>query len=300
MGGTVGRARRYDPLVDLEISGLDASFGCEVRGWDPSVPFTPDEVDTLREALGRFSLLLFRGQQTPEDDQLVRCAASFGELYREEDPAPQSSASPYIRWIENDPEQDAAGAAGAAILPWHTDRTYRDRPAKETLLEAMVVPDSGGDTSFCNMYRAWDGLDPALRNRVVGRNAWHRLDTFQAVREAEEAQATEGQGERRAELGTPTPETEAWHPVAFVHPEFAKTALYVNKFVYQIDGMDPSESQELRDELLAAATSPDNVYRHIWRAGDLLLADQVGTVHRRETFDSAQARVMRRVSTNVP
>jgi taurine dioxygenase len=286
--------------VDLEISGLDASFGCEVRGWDPSAPFTPDDVDALRDALGRFSLLLFRGQRTPDDDELVRCAGSFGELHREFEPAAEGTENPYIRWIENDPEQDAAGAAGGGVLPWHTDRTYCDRPAKETFLEAMVVPAFGGDTSFCNMYRAWDTLDPELRDRVVGRKAWHRLDTFQAVRVAEEVRATGPHAQLRAELGTPTPETEAWHPVAFVHPEFPRTALYVNKFVYQIDGMEPSESQELRDELLAAATTPDNVYRHTWRAGDLLVADQVGTVHRRETFDGAQGRRMRRVSTNLP
>jgi alpha-ketoglutarate-dependent 2,4-dichlorophenoxyacetate dioxygenase len=261
---------------------------------------TSDEVDALRDALGRFALLLFRGQRRPESEELVRFARSFGELHREFEPAGQGSESPYIRWIENDPEQDAAGAAGAAILPWHTDRTYRERPAKETLLEAIVVPGSGGDTSFCNMYRAWDALDPALRDELVDRRAWHRLDTYQAVREAEEVQATGAQEERRAELGTPTPESEAWQPVAPVHPEFGRTALYLNKFVYQIDGMNPSESQHLRDELLDAATTADNVYRHTWCAGDLLLADQVGTVHRRESFDSGQARRMRRVSTNVP
>jgi taurine dioxygenase len=286
--------------VDFEITALDASFGCEVRGWDPSASLTPDDVDALRDALGRFTLLLFRGQRTPENEELVGLASSFGELHRDAEPDAEGSENPFIRWIENDPEQGAATAAGAAILPWHTDRTYRERAAKETILEALVVPDSGGDTSFCNMYRAWEVLEPALRDTLVDRSSWHRLDTFQAVREAEEAHATGPQDERRIELGTPTPETEAWHPIASVHPEFAKTALYVNKFVYQIEGMNPSESQQLRDELLAGATTADNVYRHTWRAGDLLLADQVGTVHRRETFDSSQARVMRRVSTNLP
>jgi taurine dioxygenase/pentalenolactone F synthase len=286
--------------VRLKITGLHASFGGEVRGWDPSVSFTPDEVDALHDALGRFALLLFRGQRSPDNEELLRFAGSFGELHRGAESAAQEGGDdPYVLRIENDPEQDAAGVAGASSMPWHSDYTFKERPAKETILEAMVLPDSGGDTSFCNMYRAWDALDPALRDELVDRNAWHRLDTYQAVREAEEENAGP-QGGRRAELGTPEPETDAWHPVAYVHPEFAKTALYLNKFVYQIDGMSPSESQQLRDELLDAASTADNVYRHMWCVGDLVVFDQIGTVHRRETFDSGQARLMRQLSTILP
>ena len=46
------------------------------------------------------------------------------------------------------------GYAGSGYLPWHTDYTFRERAAKETLLEAVELPDDGPRTHWVNTYEA--------------------------------------------------------------------------------------------------------------------------------------------------
>ena len=43
-----------------------------------------------------------------------------------------------------------------------------EHPAGFTMLLAREVPPSGGDTSFLNMYRAYEELPDDLRRRVEG------------------------------------------------------------------------------------------------------------------------------------
>ena len=41
---------------------------------------------------------------------------------------------------------------------WHTDDSYFAKPAKATMYQSLKIPESGGETRFCNMRQAYDDL----------------------------------------------------------------------------------------------------------------------------------------------
>ena len=44
--------------------------------------------------------------------------------------------------------------------------SYLDDPPKASMLYALEVPPAGGDTSFCNMYTAFETLPAELKRRA--------------------------------------------------------------------------------------------------------------------------------------
>jgi alpha-ketoglutarate-dependent taurine dioxygenase len=89
----------------------------------------------------------------------------------------------------------------------------------------------------------------------------------------------------------------AHHPIARRHPATGRTALYVNSLVGTIDGWDPDEADDLLDDLMAHANEACRTYGHAWQQGDLVIFDDVGTMHRRDPSDPAEVRTMRQLST---
>jgi len=150
------------------------------------------------------------------------------------------------------------------------DITCALTPPAATLLHAIEVPEGRGDTSFCNMYRAWQLLPDDLRRRLDGIGAWH---SGEAIRKRNQAADTDG----NKQMPVPPPEL---HPVARRHPETGRRALYVNRFfTTHFDGMDAAESTAILERCEKIAITPDNVYRHRWRAGDVLMWDNRCTMH---------------------
>ena len=166
--------------MGLSIEPLDAPFGALVMGWDPGAPLSEEELWGVREAMGEHFLLLFRGHRLPSDEELAGFARRFGELAQAAELFGVASRHPDILPVSNEPDADGhqTGVEGGGILPWHIDYSYLDRPAKESFLEAFVIPESGGATYFCNMYRAWESLEPELQERLVGAQGWHTTRAF--------------------------------------------------------------------------------------------------------------------------
>ena len=291
--------------MGLSINPLDAPFGARVSGWDPGAPLAAAEREHLRAGLRDHLLLLFRGHRVPTDDELVAFARSFGELIPASKLFGVASRHPDILPVSTEPDVDGneTGVEGGGILPWHADYSYLHRPAKESFLEALAIPDEGGDTWFCDLYRAWAALDDATRERLEGARARHTTAAYMPAKSAAETAAERRESARERKnpyVSDPQPDGAVWHPVAFQHPEFGKTALYADSFVSEVEGVEPEAGRVLRDELIAGATHPGNVYRHVWEPGDMIVFDAVGGLHRRDSFDLRQTRTMRQLSTLLP
>ncbi|MGI9386999.1 MAG: TauD/TfdA dioxygenase family protein, partial [Methyloligellaceae bacterium] len=143
-------------------------------------------------------------------------------------------------------------------------------PPALTVLHAITVPEGKGDTLFCNMYRAWEGLPEDVRIRLDGLTAEHSGD---AIRQRNRAADTDGS----KDIEVPNPET---HPVVRRHPETGGRALYTNRFfTTNFTGMTAEESAPLLELIEAHATVPENIYRHRWQPGDTLIWDNRCTMH---------------------
>ena len=55
------------------------------------------------------------------------------------------------------------GSLGDGEAVWHTDMSYLDLPPKASMLYALEIPPTGGNTSFCTMYGIYEALPQQLK-----------------------------------------------------------------------------------------------------------------------------------------
>jgi alpha-ketoglutarate-dependent taurine dioxygenase len=287
----------------VDVTALDAPLAATVRGWDPSRGLSDDEVALLRDALARHHVLVLRGHPQPTAAELARFANHFGPVAPAGDLYEGISFEHHeVLAVSNELNEKGyeRGVAGSGALPWHTDYSFFDNAAKETFLEALLLPPGGGpNTMFCDLYAAYDALPDDWRTLVHGLTAHHTLlaasGYSRPTGDDDELAARERQ--RNPELTYPDDGTGAWHPAVVTHPETGRTSLYVSEFVSHFEGHSIDESRAIVRDLLAFATVPERVYSHAWQVGDLIVFDTVGTVHRRDNLRTDQRRTMRQLST---
>ena len=235
-----------------------------------------------------YQVLLFRGQRLSDED-LILFSRRFGAL----DHAPVQEngqrfvdGHPEIYVVSNVIERGIAiGSLGSGEAVWHTDMSYLPDPPKASILYALEVPPTGGETGFCSMYGAWESLPAALRRRVDGLRIKHD-GTYNSG------------GYVRAGVtvtGDPRTAPGTLHPLVMVHPETGRRGLYLGRRrnAY-VDGMPLDESDALLDELWRYATADALTWYNHWEVGDLVVWDNRCTMHRRNAFDPDTRRVMHR------
>ncbi|HEV2674826.1 MAG TPA: TauD/TfdA family dioxygenase [Aliidongia sp.] len=281
-----GKMDQSGARIDVRPTG--AALGAEIRGVDLR---TIDEATfrVLHQAWLDHSVLLFRSQ-TLEDEDLIRFSRRFGDL----DIAPVQETG--RRFVEGYPEiyvvsnvvgadGEPIGSLGAGEAVWHTDMSYLPQPPKMSMLYALEVPPSGGDTGFSNMYAAYDGLPEALKRRIDGLQIKH------------DGTYNSGGYLRQGVTATDDPRTSpgAIHPLVCTHPETGRRNLYLGRRrnAY-LPGLSLDESEALLDELWRHATRDELGWYNRWQVGDLVLWDNRCTMHRRNPFAPDSRRVMHR------
>lgn len=271
--------------MDIQPSGQ--ALAAEVRNVDLREIDDPAFAAIHRAWLDHL-VLLFRGQQLTDDD-LIAFSRRFGAL----DWAPVQETG--RRFVEGHPEIYVVsnviengvpiGSLGAGEAVWHTDMSYQETPPKASILYALEVPPAGGDTYFCNMYRAFEDLPEPLKPR------------FEQLTLKHDGTYNSGGYLRQGVTAVDDPVTShgIYHPLLCTHPENGRRALYLGRRrnAY-IGGLPLAESDALLDELWSYATRDEIVWRHHWQTGDLVLWDNRCTMHRRDSFDSATRRILHR------
>ena len=269
------------------VRHVDAVLGARIDGVDLRAIDGETFAAIHRAWLDR-QVILFRNQ-TLGDEDLVAFSRRFGDL----DQAPVQETGrrfvggiPEIYVVSNVVQDgEPIGSLGSGEAVWHTDMSYLPDPPKASVLYALEVPATGGDTSFCSMYAAWDELPAPLQRRV------------EALRVKHDGTYNSGGYVRQGLTPTGDPRTSpgTLHPLVCIHPETRRRALYLGRRrnAY-IDGLSLDESNALLDEIWTYATRDSHTWRHRWEAGDLVLWDNRCTMHRRDAFDPAARRVMHR------
>ena len=249
----------------VETRRLCGALGAEVSGVDLSKPLNGDLAQGLVDAFHEYQVLVFRGQSIGPAAQIT-----FTRLFGEPQEHPlRTRASvegfPEVLIIETRP-----GRIGARNNYWHTDISHRECPPAASILHALAIPDGLGDTMFCNMYRALETLSLGLQRLLDGMEAMHSAEA--TMRRAQE------KGTDALAIDSVPPPLA--HPVLRTHPHTGRRALFVNPhFTVSFAGMTKEESTPLLHYLAEHATRPDNIYRHRWAVGDVLIWDNRCTMH---------------------
>ena len=231
---------------------MSAAGGIRIGGIDLARPLAPEARGAIAAAILAHQFVVFPDQALTREQQFA-FAANFGEV--EAHGANKRRNVAHV--ISNlDPEGNPTiRMSPAGNHYWHTDKPYNPVPPSLTMLHAVEVPPSGGDTEFANMALAYDALAEDIRHRLAGlRVAFH--PAFDPSR----------------------PEVD--HPLVRTHPKTARKSLYLGNHATRIVGVDPAESAARLGELLAHATMRRFVYAHRWRAGDLVIWDNRCLLHR--------------------
>lgn len=269
----------------MKITKLSPNIGAEVSGIDLSNPVSEEDCATLNAALVEHVALAIRDQDYAPKD-FVAAAGVFGR------PVPQNFTDfnlpdePLIN-IVSSRHADKNGKRIMRGATWHTDHTNRECPPKCTVLYAVELPDSGGDTGVCNMRAAYESLPDDLKKKIAGARTANVNQGRAAFRDSPKGLELEAQKKS----------VPVFHPLVRTHPETGGKALWFHtvKTDY-VTGFSPEETRDLLAELLDRATRPEFIYRHKWRQGDMLIWDNRQAMHQAyHDYDPAQHRMLYRL-----
>ncbi|GAA0530144.1 MULTISPECIES: TauD/TfdA family dioxygenase [Streptomyces] len=266
------------PYERFELAPLGRVIGAEVRGLDLSRPLDPALREELNRALLEWKVLFFRGQHlTPERQRGF--ARHWGEL--ETNPLLAAGTSEDVVRFDK-----GSGATPTFENIWHTDVTFRTRPALGAVLQLREVPPVGGDTLWADMAAAYDNLPAEVKDRIDGATAVHDfIPGFSRFYGPE----------RLAPFQEMFPPVE--HPVVRTHPETGRRMLFVNtSFTTRITGMERAESDRLLSFLCRQAHVPEYQVRFHWQPGDIAFWDNRATQHYAVNDYAPHRRVAERVA----
>jgi alpha-ketoglutarate-dependent taurine dioxygenase len=268
-------------LTSLTVEPLGAHVGAEVRGADPAMlggdaGFADWCLDTL-EAHGA---LVFRDLHL-DDAAHVAFSRRLGDVEIK-----GRGEHPEIMVVSLDPAKTPMADYLRGTVHWHIDGAQDDIPNKATVLNAIAVSATGGETEFASTYAAFDMLDADEQEQALATRVVHSLSATQ-----------------RLTYPDPTPEQEAqWarvadkvHPLVWTH-RTGRRSLVIGATASHVEGMDADEGRALLASLGERATSPERVYRHEWQVGDLVIWDNRGVMHRVCPYDASSAREMHRTT----
>lgn len=293
---------QHDASTRLGRRRLSPALGAEVTGFDAGSLDSPALGPFLHRALIDHQLLLLRGVSL-DAVSFRRLAAHLGTLRRVPDGMQVEQGLPEVQRLTN---LDARGKPTGNnpdpyTMQWHTDGSAAQIPSRYTLLYALRVPEKGGATGFVDMYAAYAGLSPALRQALVGRLAVHEPELARYFRHGRPF-VPEGTSlglrlrMRVRFLRRVLSSRTARHPVIRIHEETGRPCLFLGDHAWRVTGCWWPTGVRLANELNTFATAnPEWTYTHSWQVGDLVIWDNRCLLHRGSDYDAArEERVMLR------
>lgn len=282
----------------MQVRRLSDALGAEVVGADVA-DLDDATFAAIHDAFLEHLVLVFRDQHLTPESQIA-FSRRFGALEVHIATDHLLPGHPEIMMVSNKKENGRYIGAVSAGDYWHSDLSCQARPNMASLLYALELPSEGGQTEFCNQYRALETLPPDIRSRIEGRRAIH---TFNRMRNPRVHVPEMHRGDAQTRYGERAPD-DGVHPIVRTHPETGRKALYVSRrFTVGIEGMDDAEAQPLLDALFEHQLRPALIYRHDYRLNDLILWDNRCTTHHAAGgIPSGQIRHMHRttVAGDVP
>jgi len=280
---------RFEPLHPL--------FVAQAHHIDLREPLDDATIAAIRDAMAKYAVLVFRDQPLSED-QHAAFTRRFGPI-----DAGLLLAVKRKRRLKNPDVIDLANIdEHGNVLPadnprnvslianqlWHSDSSFKDPPAKHSILCGIDVPEIGGETEFADQRAAYDALSEPLKTRLEGRVAEHW---------AFHSRNLLGGADYTPEGMQALPPVH-W-PIVHTVPESGRQSLFIGIHTREIVGMATAQARMLLWDLLEHATQREFVYRHQWRNHDVVMWDNQCTLHRGRPYDLSLRRELRRCTTEV-
>jgi taurine dioxygenase len=281
-------------MWNLQPSG--ELLGCRINGVDLNKPLLRHELGYILRALADHGAVCFPGQRIDAAQQ-VAFSRAFGELEVHVSGVFQEPGYPEIMILSNIVRDGKPIGLADAGQDWHTDMSFSRMTAFVNVLYALKVPyrDGGplGATLFADMAAAYDALPEDVKRRIEGRSATHDFERFWEMMRSRGGAASSRLPMTDAQRHQKPPVS---HPIVMVHPLSGRKILYADPgYTVRIDDMPETESNELLEFLFRHQLQPCFQYAHRWSEGDLLVWDNLRTLHRAEAdYRADEPRLMKR------
>jgi taurine dioxygenase len=260
-------------MAELDIRPLTRSTGAEIFGPDLSRPVNDSLAKVLRGALGEWQVIFFPDQSIDIAAQ-KRLTRIFGPIVR----------SPYVVPMDDDPDVIAvlkeADEINVGVFggDWHSDFSFLAEPPLGSVLNAVEVPEIGGDTLWANQVAALDALAPALRAQIEGRDVIHIGKPY-GVSHAPREEERSG-GSIRMVRDDPAADREVAHSAIRQDPISGKKALNFNPtYAVRLSDRTEADSADLLSAIHQHTIRPEFCCRYRWQSGTVAIWNNFTTMH---------------------
>jgi taurine dioxygenase len=263
-------------MNNATVKPLSGFTGAEIGGVDISRPLSPEDFNTIDEALLKWKVIFFRDQSLDHSSHIA-FARQFGKLTDAHPHEAPLDGFPEIYTLDHKRARFRVPVGESTRIrkyndsnEWHTDVTVAVNPPAGSILRADVVPPYGGDTHFANMVAAYEALADPVQGLLDHLSAEHFYTTRYSLRERAKGYAASIESNPMV----------AHHPVVRVHPRTGEKALFVNPlYTDHIIGVSPLESKWILEFLFAHMTRPEFTVRFKWEPGSVAFWDNRSTSH---------------------
>ena len=276
----------------LTATPITPRFGAEITGIDLTQPLTQEQVAEVIDAMATWGVCVFRNTGLT-DAQHVEFSRNFGFLERVPQREGMRMRLPFRELfdasnlnVDGEITQDAAAIQyrkGDGL--WHTDSAFMEKRTSYSALLAHIVPPEGGDTGFADARTAYHDLDDETKALIEGKVGINSLWWS------------------RKQAGADIPDEEiearpvARHPIVQTHAASGRKSLFIAAHTMDIEGMDKAEGRALIRRLIDHVTQDKYTFYVKWQPGDLVMWDNLCTMHRGGQYDMAKyKRDMRRTT----
>jgi taurine dioxygenase len=273
---------------------LSDGFGIALSGVDLSRPLDDTTFREVEQAFFDGQVLAIKDQRL-EPAQFLALARRFGKPEPHVIDQFHLPGHPDILILSNRVRDGKPLGLADAGSYFHTDYSYLDVPARVTMLYSLETPLQGGNTLFANMYAAYDDLSAAMKNRIENLVVLHHYGNRDDVNEESRTAASRLTGAQKEKMN--------WvrHRLVRTHYGTGRKALYaVSGSSFGIEGMPEDEALSLLDELKDHALQDKYRYSHRYEVGDVVLWDDLATLHSATLTDPMQPRTLWRITVKEP
>lgn len=270
---------------NLTIVPSGAPLAAEVKGLELSRDQPGETILQLIRAFEQHQVLVFRDQRLSNERQL-EVSEWFGPRYAPPGDLPVlgDESQPPVVAISNFAE---GGLLGDMELGAHSDLQFMPVPLLGAMLHAVEVPVHGGETSWSNLYQAYEELPAATRSEIAG------LQVYAFNPYAGRGALRDLAGPNQKYMAGEAP--PFYHPLVRTHPATGRKSLFCSQLSTAIAGWDAEQSAALLKSLRAHVDQDHLYYHHKWRPGDVVLWDNRCTNHKRTAIKPGERRLLYRV-----
>ena len=269
-------------MVNMNIKPLSNLMGAEITGLDLNKVIDEETKKKLLKTLTDYLVICIK-QQKLSPEKLSEVARIFGKPKKYFVKDETIEDNPEVIIVSNRTKENVPRVYASH---WHTDDSYREKPATLTFIYPDILPLNGGGTDFINCYSVYDDLPKKLKDKLSKLNAVHKWQSRRNVSKVAKLSKEQEQN---------TPPVE--HPLIRTHPISKKQSIYINpNRIDHVSGLTETEGDKLLDEIYDFSFQKKYQYSHSYQKGDLVIWDNRCTMHKANSdYDTSQLRIMHRV-----